>query len=76
MANGNDLVTVFKGASMEAAMARSLLISNGIPAYMVGEIMAAVAPWYGSPGGSASVRVQVAEKDVDAAKQVLSKDSG
>jgi hypothetical protein len=75
MTTDNDLVTAFSGRSMDAAMAHSILIANGIDAYVIGEVMGAVAPWYGSPGGSGSVRVQVNQRDLETAKQILSENA-
>jgi hypothetical protein len=64
-------VVVFEGNDWEAAMVKSLLANAEIEAFTKDERMGVIAPWNASPGGAGSVKVVVANVDLESAKEVV-----
>jgi hypothetical protein len=64
-------VQVFAGTAWEASLVKSLLENAEIEAYLKDPIMGTLATWIAAPGGADSVKVMVAEDDVDRAKLVV-----
>lgn len=64
-------IEVFAGTQWEAALVKSLLENAEIEAFMKDEIRGTTMPWQVTPGGINAVKVVVAKKDVELAKQVV-----
>jgi hypothetical protein len=64
-------VEVFAGTQWEAALVKSLLENAEIEAFLKDEIRGTTMPWQVTPGGIAAVKVVVARKDLEVAKQVV-----
>ncbi len=62
---------VFAGTQWEAALVKSLLENAEIEAFLKDEIRGTTMPWQVTPGGINAVKVVVARKDVELAKQVV-----
>jgi hypothetical protein len=70
--NEENLPTeVFAGTQWEAALVKSLLENAEIEAFLKDEIRGTTMPWQVTPGGINAVKVVVAHKDVELAKQVV-----
>jgi len=64
-------VEVFAGTQWEAALVKSLLENAEIEAFLKDEIRGTTMPWQVTPGGFSAVKVVVAKKDIELAKQVV-----
>ncbi len=62
---------VFAGTQWEAALVKSLLENAEIEAFMKDEIRGTTMPWQVTPGGVNAIKVVVAQKDIELAKQVV-----
>ncbi len=62
---------VFAGTQWEAALVKSLLENAEIEAFLKDEIRGTTMPWQVTPGGINAVKVVVANKDVELARQVV-----
>ncbi len=67
----NKPVTVFAGKLWEALLLKSLLENAGIEAFLKDDAIGTLAPWYASPGGTAPVKVVIADSDLEQARQVV-----
>ena len=64
-------VIIFEGNDWEASMVKSLLADAEIEAFTRDEKMGVLAPWNVAPGGVGSVKVIVANVDLERAKVVV-----
>ncbi len=64
-------VVVFSGSPMEVAMIQSLLEDNEIVSFLKDEFIGTIAPWYSEGGGAGSVKIVVADSDVEKTRQVI-----
>lgn len=67
----NKPVTVFAGKSWEALLLKSLLENAGIQTFLKDDAIGTLAPWYAGPGGTAAVKVVIADSDLEQARQVV-----
>lgn len=64
-------VIVFSGTLWEAGLVKSLLENNGIEAFLIDEYTGTIAPFYVAGGGAGSVKIEVANTDLDKALEVI-----
>ncbi|HNW70025.1 MAG TPA: DUF2007 domain-containing protein [Bacteroidales bacterium] len=64
-------IEVFAGTTMHAQMLKSILNDSEIEAFLKGEVIGSMAPWYTGPGGFASVKVMVSKNDYEKAMLVV-----
>jgi hypothetical protein len=76
MTRDQRFVTVFAASSVEAGLARSLLERNGIDAHLADEYIGTVAPHLAAGGGAGAVKVMVAERDAERARELLAQRGG
>jgi hypothetical protein len=74
--SGDNFVTVFAGASVEAGIVRALLESQGIAAWLEEEYIGTVAPWMSAAGGAGAVKVLVAQEHAAEARSILADHKG
>ena len=67
----NKPVIVYSGSAMEAQLIRTYLESAGIRAFVQDEMSGILLPYTSSPGGIGSVKVLVAQKDMQQARQLV-----
>jgi len=67
------LIEIFAGTPWQAGMVKSLLADEGIEAYLIDEIIGTLTPWWTAPGGAGSVKVIVAETDLERAIPIVKK---
>lgn len=71
MAREEETVRVYAGNATEAHIIKGLLEDSGITAFLKDEIIGTIAPFYVSPGGVGAVKIIVAKKDVERAKNII-----
>lgn len=73
MSTNQDIcpVVVFEGNDWEASMVKSLLNNAEIEAFLKDEKMGVLAPWNVAGGGAGSVKVIVADTDLEKAREVV-----
>lgn len=71
MKNKFEFVEIFAGELWQAEMIKEMLEDNGIQAYMENELMGNIAPWIVTPGGAASVKINVSTSDYDRSKELI-----
>lgn len=71
MENKFEFVEIFAGELWQAEMIKEMLEDNGIQAYMENELMGNIAPWIVTPGGAASVKINVSTSDYDRSKELI-----
>jgi hypothetical protein len=64
-------VEIFSGTMIEAGLMKSFLEGHEIRAYLKDELMGTLQPWFVSPGGAGSVKVIVADRDAQRAKELV-----
>jgi hypothetical protein len=64
-------VVVFSGSQMEIAIIQTLLEDNEIEFFLQDEFIGTMAPWYAEGGGAGSVKIVVADSDVEKAQVVI-----
>ncbi|MBU1370226.1 MAG: DUF2007 domain-containing protein [Bacteroidetes bacterium] len=69
----NDLIEVFAGTFLEAAMVKSLLQDAAIAVFLKDEHMGTIAPWHVSAGGAAAVKLIINSDDYEKAKLIIEK---
>jgi len=69
--NKTKAIEIFAGTQWEATTVQNLLENAQIEAFLMDEMMSAIAPWHSSPGASAPVRVVVSSEDLDKAMEVV-----
>ncbi len=67
----NRPVIVYSGNYTQALMIRSFLESAGIQAFVQDEMSGSLAPFATSPAGVGSVKVIVAERDLEEAERMI-----
>lgn len=72
--SAKEMIVVFSGDDLQAQMVWSRLEGHGIEAQLIDSHMGGIAPWYVTAGGVGAVKVAVATKDVDKARDVLDGD--
>lgn len=71
MAKEDIPVVVFSGSILQAEMLKSVLEDEGIKAYLQDETMGTLAPFIAAPGGLGAVKVLVAGRDADRAREIV-----
>ncbi|MDP2335673.1 MAG: DUF2007 domain-containing protein [Bacteroidota bacterium] len=71
MTNKLEFVEIFAGELWQAEMIKEMLEDNGIQAYMKNELMGNIAPWIVSPGGTASVKINISTSDYARSKELI-----
>ncbi|WP_342644655.1 hypothetical protein [Mucilaginibacter sp. CSA2-8R] len=71
--SANHLVQVYAADFNEAMEIQAMLQINDIESFIENENLGVIAPWLVSAGGVAPVKVMVAQRDLQAAVAVLSK---
>lgn len=69
--HADKMVQIFAGKQWQVALVKSLLENANIEAYLKDEFTGTLAPWYTSAGGANCIKVLVAERDVDNAREVV-----
>ncbi len=67
----NKPVIVYSGSATEAHLIRTYLESAGIRAFVQDEMSGILLPYTSSAGGIGSVKVLVAQKEVQQARQLV-----
>ncbi len=70
--SGEHLVQAYAADFNEAMEIQARLQDNNIESFIENETLGVIAPWLVSAGGVAPVKVMVAQKDLQAAIDVLS----
>jgi hypothetical protein len=65
------IIEIFDGTPWQAGMVKTLLEDAGIEAFIMDEIVGALAPWWAAPGGAGSVRVTISSDDYEQAKKIV-----
>ncbi|MDA3818659.1 MAG: DUF2007 domain-containing protein [Prolixibacteraceae bacterium] len=71
--NDNNIIEVFAGTSLDAAIVNSLLEDSDIKTFLKDEFMGSIAPWQVSAGGAGAVKIIINSKDYDKAKLIIEK---
>ena len=71
MKNKLELVEIFAGELWQAEMIKEMLEDNGIQAYLGNELMGNIAPWIVTPGGAASVKLNISTSDYVRSKELI-----
>ncbi len=66
-----DPVEIFAGNPWHTGMVKSLLENAGIEAFLKDDIMGTLNPWWTDPGGAFPVKVFVAFRDYNEARQIV-----
>ena len=69
----NDIIEVFAGSSIEAAIVKSILQDSDIEAFLKDENMGTIAPWHVSAGGAGAVKIIINSDDYEKAKLIIEK---
>lgn len=67
----SELVVVYTGNPIDAEVIKEILTDNGIVANLKNELMGSIAPWQVSAGGFEPVEVEVLNKDVEKALDLI-----
>lgn len=62
------MIEIFAGTPWQVGLLQSILKDNGIESYAVDGIMGTLNPWWTSPGGAGSVRLEVKAEDAEQAR--------
>ena len=73
MKNPDDPVIVYAGFPVEAELVRHELENNDIPAFLIDETIGTIAPWHVAPGGAGAVKVTVAKRHMESARDIIQK---
>lgn len=71
MTNKLEFVEIFSGELWQAEMIKEMLEDNGIQAYLGNELMGNIAPWIVTPGGTASVKINISTSDYTRSKELI-----
>lgn len=71
MTNKLEFVEIFAGELWQAERIKEMLEDNGIQAYMKNELMGNIAPWIVTPGGTASVKINISTSDYVRSKELI-----
>ena len=71
MENKLEFVEIFAGELWQAEMIKEMLEDNGIQAYLGNELMGNIAPWIVTPGGAASVKINISTSDYVRSKELI-----
>ena len=71
MNNKLEFVEIFSGELWQAEMIKEMLEDNGIQAYLGNELMGNIAPWIVTPGGTASVKINISTSDYARSKELI-----
>ncbi|MDO8928845.1 MAG: DUF2007 domain-containing protein [Bacteroidota bacterium] len=71
MENKLEFVEIFAGELWQAEMIKEMLEDNGIQAYLDNELMGNIAPWIVTPGGTASVKINISTSDYVRSKELI-----
>lgn len=66
-------IEVFAGTNLQASMLKSMLDDAGVYSFLKDEISGTLTPWQTDPGSAGSVKVIVANRDLDEARAVVDK---
>ncbi|WP_163715745.1 putative signal transducing protein [Mangrovibacterium lignilyticum] len=66
-------VEVFAGTNLQASMLKSMLDDAQIYSFLKDDIMGTLNPWWTDPGGVGAVKVIVANRDLDEARDIVEK---
>lgn len=69
----NEIIEVFAGTSIDAAIVRSLLEDSDIKTFLKNDNMGTIAPWHISAGGAGAVKIIINCNDYDKAKLIIEK---
>ncbi len=73
MKKGNDIIEIYAGTSIDAAIVKSLLEASGVVAFLKDDSMGTIAPWQVSAGGAGAVKIIINSNDYNIAKSVVEK---
>ncbi|WP_372774413.1 DUF2007 domain-containing protein [Mangrovibacterium sp.] len=66
-------IEVFAGTNLQASMLKSMLDDAGVYSFLKDPITGTLTPWQTDSGGVGAVKVIVANRDLDDAREVVDK---
>lgn len=71
--NDEKIITIYAGTETEATLVKHLFDNNDIKCFLKDEIIGAWMPSRTAGGGAGAVKLVIAEKDIEKAKEILEK---
>jgi len=71
MSEGEELVVIYAGNSVNTGLLKGLLEHAGIAVFLQDEVIGSMVPAYATLGGVGAIKVVVAKKDIDKARSIV-----